>query len=184
MADASPNGDLYVFAYGSLMWDPGFRFIERRRGLLRGYHRAFCIYSHHYRGTPQNPGLVLGLDRGGACRGIVYRVAAADDKEVRAYLWEREIGNDGVYVEKHLPVLLDDQDGAAHTVLALTYVADRAHPQYAGRLQEEELVRLIKSGVGVKGRCLDYCANTVKHLEELGFRETYLHKLLDKARAA
>jgi cation transport protein ChaC len=68
--------DLYVFAYGSLMWDPGFRFTERRRGLLRGYHRAFCIYSHHYRGTPQSPGLVLGLDHGGACRGIVYRVAA------------------------------------------------------------------------------------------------------------
>ena len=104
--------DLYVFAYGSLMWDPGFRFVERRRGLLRGYHRAFCIYSHHYRGTPQNPGLVLGLAPGGACRGIVYRVAPADDKEVRAYLWEREIGNDGVYVEKHLPVLLDGDDGS------------------------------------------------------------------------
>ncbi len=175
----SESGDLYVFAYGSLMWDPGFRFVERHFGLLRGDHRAFCIYSHHYRGTSQSPGLVLGLDRGGACRGIVYRVAAADDKEVRAYLWEREIGNDGVYVEKQLPVLLDD----GVSVAALTYVADRAHPQYAGRLSDEQLVPLIKSGVGVKGRCLDYCANTVKHLEELGFRETSLHKLLNQVRA-
>jgi cation transport protein ChaC len=173
------TGDLHVFAYGSLMWDPGFRFVERRRGLLRGYHRAFCIYSHHYRGTPQNPGLVLGLDRGGACRGIVYRVHADDDRQVRAYLWEREIGNDGVYVEKHLPVLLDD----GTTVQALTYVADRAHPQYAGRLGDEKLVPLIRNGVGVKGRCIDYCANTVTHLEELGFRETHLHRLLELARA-
>lgn len=179
------DGDLYVFAYGSLMWDPGFAYAQRRRGLLRGYHRAFCIYSHHYRGTPQNPGLVLGLDRGGACRGIVYRVPAAEEKPVRAYLWEREIGNDGVYVEKHLPVLLDGDDGTEGpvTVSALTYVADRAHPQYAGRLSEAQLVPLIRSGIGVKGRCLDYCANTVKHLEELGFRETSLHRLLDKARA-
>jgi cation transport protein ChaC len=172
------ESDLYVFAYGSLMWDPGFPYIERMRGLLRGYHRAFCIYSHHYRGTPQHPGLVLGLARGGACRGIVYRVAAADNERVRAYLWEREIGNDGVYVEKHLPVLLDN--GAS--VSALTYVADRAHPQYAGRLTDEQLVPLIRDAVGIKGSCFDYCANTVKHLEELGFTESHLHRLLELAR--
>ena len=170
---------LHVFAYGSLMWDPGFAFVTRQPGLLNGYHRAFCIFSHHYRGTPEVPGLVLGLDRGGACRGLVYGVAAELEASVRAYLYEREIGNDGVYVEKHLRVRLDD----GGEVTALTYVADRKHPQYAGRLSEQELVRLIRQGVGQRGRCLDYCANTVTHLEELGFRETQLHRLLDLARA-
>jgi len=170
-------GDLYVFAYGSLMWDPGFAFEDRKPGLLRGYHRAFCIYSHYYRGTPENPGLVLGLDRGGACRGLVYRVAAEREQEVRAYLWEREIGNDGVYKEKTLPVLLDD----GTTVQALTYVADRGHPQYASRLAPEQAAVLIRKGVGQRGRCLDYFASTVRHLEELGFRETPLHHLLELA---
>lgn len=171
------GGDLYVFAYGSLMWDPGFTFEDRKPGLLRGYHRAFCIHSHYYRGTPENPGLVLGLDRGGACRGLVYRVAVEREQEVRAYLWEREIGNDGVYKEKMLPVLLDD----GTTVQALTYVADRAHPQYAGRLTPEQAAVLIRKGVGQRGRCLDYFASTVRHLEELGFRETPLHHLLELA---
>ena len=171
--------DLHVFAYGSLMWDPGFAFEERKPGLLRGYHRAFCIHSQYYRGTPENPGLVLGLDRGGACRGLVYRVAAAREQEVRAYLWEREIGNDGVYKEKMLPVLLD----GGETVQALTYVADRGHPQYAGRLTPEQAAVLIRNGVGQRGRCLDYFASTVRHLEELGFRETPLHHLLELATA-
>jgi len=170
---------LHVFAYGSLMWDPGFAFVSRQPAQLNGYHRAFCIFSHHYRGTPELPGLVLGLDRGGACRGLVYGVAGENEAPVRAYLYEREIGNDGVYVEKNLRVRLDD----GGELTALTYVADRKHPQYAGRLAETELVRLIRQGVGKRGRCLDYCANTVTHLEELGFRETQLHRLLDLARA-
>ena len=170
---------LHVFAYGSLMWDPGFAFVSRQPGVLSGYHRAFCIFSHHYRGTPEMPGLVLGLDRGGACRGMVYGVAADTEQSVRAYLWEREIGNDGVYVEKNLRVRLDD----ANEVTALTYVADRKHPQYAGKLADADLVRFMRQGVGQRGRCLDYCANTVKHLEELGFRESHLHRLLDLARA-
>lgn len=171
------DGMLHVFAYGSLMWDPGFAYAGRRLGLLRGYHRAFCILSHHYRGTPENPGLVLGLDRGGSCRGFVYAVAPERAEEVKAYLWEREIGNDGVYVERYLPVRLAD----GSTVTALTYVADRVHPQYAGRLAPEAAARLIRHGVGVRGRCLDYFANTVQHLEAMGFFETPLHRLLELA---
>lgn len=169
---------LHVFAYGSLMWDPGFAFVTRRPGVLNGYHRAFCIFSHHYRGTPEKPGLVLGLAPGGSCRGLVYGVAASNEAEVRAYLWEREIGNDGVYVERHLRVRLDDGGDAT----ALTYVADRAHKQYAGKLSDRQLVRFMRQGVGKRGTCLDYCANAVAHLEQLGFHETRLHRLLEMAR--
>jgi cation transport protein ChaC len=174
-AAASPE---WVFGYGSLMWDPGFAVAESRPALLRGWHRDFCIYSHHYRGTPQTPGLVLGLDAGGACRGVAHRFAATDKASVRAYLWEREIQNDGVYHEIVRPLRLDD----GRAVEALVYVADRKHPQYAGDLSDEELARLIRQGKGARGTCLQYTASTIAHLDELGLKETRLHRLLTMAR--
>ena len=123
----APPRDLWVFGYGSLMWRPGFAYVERRPALLRGWRRRLCVYSHVYRGTAERPGLVLGLDRGGACRGVAFRVEAALAEATVRYLRERELVT-AVYLERVVPVTLDD----GRRVSALTYLADRAHGQYAG----------------------------------------------------
>lgn len=165
---------LWVFGYGSLMWDPGFPYAEQRTGLLRGYHRSFCVYSLRYRGTPEVPGLVLGLDRGGSCRGIAYRIAAADRDDVLAYLWEREMFT-RTYQPRRVAVALDGDP--ARTVTALTFVVDRAHRQYAGKLPTAEITRMIASGRGTRGRNRDYLLNTVRHLHELGLSSPPLTSL-------
>ena len=168
-----PQGcDFWVFAYGSLMWRPGFDFVEKRAALLKGYHRAFCISSTHYRGSVEHPGLVLGLDRGGACRGRAYRIAAALAQPVARYLHEREMVT-GVYDPRWVRVVTPEGP-----LTAVTYVADRAHPQYAGKLPAEEVVALIRQGVGTAGTNIDYLANTVCHLDELGIADGPLHRLL------
>lgn len=174
-------GEFWVFAYGSLMWNPGFRFRfrDRRPALLRGYHRAFCLTSTHFRGTPDCPGVVLGLDRGGACRGVAYLVPEEDHAETHAYLRERELQH-YVYLEKHLPVRLDDD----RRVPALTYVADRANERYVGRRPVEWIVRRILEGHGHRGACFDYLENTVRHLDEMGIGDGPLHDLLEATRAA
>jgi cation transport protein ChaC len=164
---------IWIFGYGSLMWDPGFPYLEREPALLRGYHRAFCIYSWHYRGTQERPGLVLGLDRGGSCRGIAYRVAERHRDEVHAYLKGRELTN-YVYLERELPVSLGD----GRRLRAHAYIADRANPQYAGRLSIEELAALVRQGKGTSGACADYLANTVRHLDALGIKDGPLHELM------
>ena len=163
----------WIFAYGSLMWDPGFPYLKREPALLRGYHRALCIYSHQYRGTPERPGLVLGLDRGGSCRGIAYRVAAAEAASVFAYLAEREMTT-YVYEDRLLPVEL----AHGRRVRAHAYVADHRHPQYAGKLPLARVAELVCQGRGERGPCADYLANTVRHLDELGIGDGPLHKLL------
>ncbi len=169
--------DIWVFGYGSLIWRPGFAFAERHPATLRGYHRALCILSHVHRGTRERPGLVLGLDRGGACRGVAYRVAAADVVEVIAYLRAREQAT-AVYLERYAQVRLDD----GRTVRALVYVADRGHEQYAGRLPQDELLRLVRQGVGVSGPNPDYVRQTHAHLVQLGVRDDML-AWLDRALA-
>lgn len=173
-----PDSDLWVFGYGSLMWDPGFPFVEQRLGLLRGYHRRFCIYSHRHRGTPEVPGLVFGLDHGGACRGMVFRVAGSDVPGVLDYLWEREMAG-AVYRPKLLPVRAE---GGA-TVPACAFVVDREHPQYCKGLDLEASAALIRQGVGGRGRNLDYLANTVEHLDQLGIADHGLRALLKAALA-
>ena len=172
-----PEGeDFWVFAYGSLMWRPGFDHAEARPALLKGYHRAFCIASTHYRGNAAKPGLVLGLDRGGACRGMVYRIAAELARPVARYLHEREMVT-GVYEPRWVRVVTQ-----AGPLTAVTYVADRAHPQYAGKLAEGEIVARIRQGVGIAGSNIDYLANTVCHLDELGIADGPLHRLLREVR--
>ena len=170
-----PAHDLWVFGYGSLMWRPGFAFEEARHARLTGYRRCFCIYSVHHRGTAKRPGMVLGLDRGGACEGIAYRVAAANVAKTVRYLRAREQVN-GVYREAHVPVELID--GPRREVLALVYIVERAHPSYAGRLSLATQARLIRGGQGVSGNNLDYLISTLRHLNELGIRERELERLL------
>ena len=163
------SGDLWVFGYGSLMWRPGFLHVERRRAHLHGYHRALCIFSHVHRGTPDAPGLVLGLDRGGRCRGVAFRVDAAERDATVAYLREREQAT-SVYVERNVRVRLED----GREVRALTYVADRRHPQYAGRLPAADLLRLVRQGIGISGANPDYIRQTHRQLIELGVSDPVL----------
>ena len=137
------ENDLWVFGYGSLMWRPGFEFIEQVPARLIGEHRALCVYSFDHRGTPEKPGLVLGLDRGGACRGIAFRVAARQREETIAYLRGRE-QTTNVYREVMRSVWLENE--ARQRVSALTYVVDRGHVQYAGRLSMADQLRHRPAG--------------------------------------
>ncbi len=171
------RGDLWVFGYGSLMWDPGFAFGEAQPALLRGYHRRFCVYSHTYRGTPERPGLVLGLDRGGSCRGIAFRVRAGDVAPALRYLWDREMGRN-TYRLRELKVEI-----AAGTVAAHAFVVDRSNPHYTGPLSLEETARLILQGIGGRGSCRDYLEKTVAELRKLGHLDGSLHRLEERVRA-
>jgi cation transport protein ChaC len=166
--------ELWVFAYGSLMWQPGFAFSEQAPAALIGAHRSLCIYSFHHRGTPDKPGLVLGLDEGGACRGVAFRVGAENSDETLAYLRAREQITD-VYVEAMKPVSL--LDGSGRECDAVCYVADRGHPQYAGRLSIESQASLVRSACGRSGTNTEYVLNTVRHLEEAGIHDVELAAL-------
>ena len=173
-APASSHEDLWVFGYGSLMWRPGFEFIEQVPARLIGEHRALCVYSFDHRGTPEKPGLVLGLDRGGACRGIAFRVAATQRDEVINYLRGRE-QTTHVYREVMRSVWLENE--ARGRVSALAYVVDRGHVQYAGRLSLHEQLRYVRQGHGRSGNNRDYVLETVRSIEAQGFRDTQLHQL-------
>jgi cation transport protein ChaC len=168
------KGDLWVFGYGSLMWRPGFEFIEQVPARLIGEHRALCVYSFDHRGTPEKPGLVLGLDRGGACRGIAFRVAASRRADTVEYLRSRE-QTTSVYHEVMRSVWLENE--ARERVSALAYVVDRGHVQYAGRLSLSEQLRFVQQGYGRSGNNRDYVLSTVKAIEAEGFRDQQLHQL-------
>jgi glutathione-specific gamma-glutamylcyclotransferase len=206
---AHANEDLWVFAYGSLMWRPDFPFVERLEARLIGAHRALCVYSFVHRGTAERPGLVLGLDRGGTCRGIAYRVNVTERADTVAYLRKREQVT-SVYREVIRPIwlrrqpalracpvklgtgfakkdMLKQSDGAGRgfeerssgsRVPALCYMVDRGHPQYAGRLSLEQQLHHVRQGHGLSGANRDYVIATVAALEQLGYRETQLHLLV------
>jgi cation transport protein ChaC len=176
-ASATKTDDLWVFAYGSLMWRPDFSYAERVSARLYGAHRALCVLSHVHRGTPERPGLVLGLDRGGTCRGIAYRVSAKDREATIAYLRQREQVT-AVYREVLRTAWLLGQP--ERRVDAVCYVVDRSHPQYAGRLNIAEQLHLVRQGHGASGANRDYVIATVGALEQLGYRETVLHLLAER----
>jgi cation transport protein ChaC len=163
--------EAWIFAYGSLMWRPGFAHLEAAPARLHGYHRSLCIYSIVHRGTPEQPGLVLGLDRGGSCRGFAFRIDPADEAAVLAYLDGRELVTE-VYARKRLSVILP-----ARRVFAWCYVVRREHSQYAGRLAEDRLLDLVQRGVGRSGHCRDYLLSTVSHLDAMGIVDGPLHAL-------
>ncbi|HLN08663.1 MAG TPA: gamma-glutamylcyclotransferase [Xanthobacteraceae bacterium] len=171
--------DLWVFAYGSLMWRPGFAFAERVPARLIGAHRALCVLSHVHRGTPERPGLVLGLDRGGTCRGIAYRVVAIDRPTTLAYLRAREQVT-MVYLETVRPVLLLSRP--ERRVRAVCFVVDRGHAQYAGRLDLATQLHYVRQGHGQSGPNREYVLATVRELEALGCRDTGLHLLAERLR--
>jgi cation transport protein ChaC len=166
--------DLWIFAYGSLMWRPGFEAEEVVHARLVGWRRSFCIYSRFHRGSDRRPGLVLGLDRGGMCEGIAFRVSADKARQTLRYLREREqVGS--VYREALVPVTL--LTGERPEVMALAFLVERAHPSYAGDLPLAEQVHLIRGGIGRSGNNIDYLASTLAHLAALGIRERPLERL-------
>jgi cation transport protein ChaC len=171
---------MWVFAYGSLIWRPGFAFAERRLARLRGFRRSFCLRSVRYRGTPEAPGLVLGLDADplGVCDGLAYRVAAEEAEAVRAYLRERELVT-YAYREAEAPVELDDGRRAT----AVTYVVDPAHAQYAGGLTAQQQAAVIARAVGPMGPNAEYLENTVAGLAALGLVDPDLEALAERVRA-
>ena len=173
--------DLWLFAYGSLMWQPGFAHLERAPARLIGLHRALCVYSFVHRGTPERPGLVLGLDLGGACRGIAYRVARARRAETIAYLRAREQVT-MVYREAWRDVLVAGEP--ERRVRALVYVVDRGHAQYAGRLDLDQQLHHVRQGHGSSGANRDYVLATVSEIEAQGFRDAGLHLLAERLKGA
>lgn len=170
-----------MFGYGSLIWRPGFAYREAVPARIAGFHRSLCVYSHVHRGTPEEPGLVLGLDRGGSCRGRAFLVDPAHRDETIAYLRAREQVT-AVYSERQAEIRLEDGDG--RRVHALAYVVDRRHPQYAGRLTLEDQLRLVSRGVGISGVNRDYVVSTVDALAELGIRDAPLSALAARLAAA
>jgi len=174
---ALPPGELWVFGYGSLMWDPGFPYVRWAPALVYGYHRALCVYSTRWRGTAVRPGLVLGLARGGACRGLAYQVAADDVETALAGLWAREMRR-RAYRPRLMRARLADRE-----IRVLTFIANVAHPGYAGRLSIEQTARLVATCRGDRGSNIDYLARTIKHLAELGVRDHNLQGVLAAVQA-
>ena len=165
---------MWVFGYGSLLWNPGFEVAEQVIGTLPDYARSFCMRSIHHRGTEQDPGLVLALDRqqGKACEGVALRVAPGIEDETLAYLRERELVS-SAYLEELLPVTLLD----GRTVTALVYVVDESHVQYCGNLELEEQAQIIAKAVGGMGPNTEYLYNTASHLAQIGLHDASLEWL-------
>ncbi len=169
------NEPRWVFGYGSLMWRPGFPFVERVNAVLWGRRRAFCIFSVHHRGTPERPGLVLGLAPGGAVRGVAYRIDEADWPASYAYLLEREQPTE-TYVESRVRARLAD----GRRVLAISFLSDTTHPQWAGVLDLDTQAGLIAGARGLSGANIDYLRDLVEHLRAEGVSDRNMSRLLDR----
>jgi len=168
------RNNIWVFAYGSLMWNPGFEFEQSCKAEIRGLSRALCVTSIHHRGTPQRPGLVLGLDSGGKCTGIAYEVNAANADETIKYLRSREQVT-RVYREITRTITLLGAN--KQQVRGLVYAIDRDHTQYSGRLPFETQVRMISGGVGKSGNNIDYVVSTADHLEAVGIIDRDMQRI-------
>ena len=169
---ALPAGDIWVFAYGSLMWRPGFPHTRAVRAHIHGYHRDLCVWSWVHRGSRAYPGLVLGLDLGGSCVGVAHRVEAAERDAVVAYLYARELVTD-VYLPMVRSVRIDGEG----VVPALAFLVDRRHPQYAGRVAAPLAARTVRAARGESGANIDYFTSTMAHLEALGIRCPRLERI-------
>lgn len=170
------DGDLWVFAYGSLIWNPMIRFMEKRVATALGYHRRFCLWTHLYRGSPAAPGLVLGLVPGGSCRGVTYRIAAAEARAELELLWQREMIT-GAYQPVWLRTVSVGGRG-----WAIGFASARRYKHYAGLLPEEQVVRTLATARGQAGSCAAYLFDTAAHLEALGIRDPALWRVRDRVK--
>jgi glutathione-specific gamma-glutamylcyclotransferase len=165
--------DFWVFGYGSLMWNPGFPYEKRINARVHGFRRALCVRSWVHRGTQQQPGLVMGLDFGGSCQGVAFKVSPEHWPQTLDYLRERELVT-RVYVEKHLRLHLGD----GQRVRGLGYVVDRDHEQYAGAITIDEAVQVVRAAVGQSGPNAAYVESTVEHLRSMGIRDQWLESVV------
>ena len=174
LSHCQPGEDLWIYAYGSLIWKPDFEFAERRLATLRGHHRALCLWSRVNRGTPECPGLVFGLDRGGSCRGVVYRLSGHMVESVFPELWRREMST-GAYLPRWLPC-----ETQAGKVRSLVFVMNRDNPGYIRPLPEDETLAIIRRAHGSRGPCTEYVTSTAEALRHAGIRDARLEKIASK----
>ncbi len=165
------SGPLWVFGYGSLLWNPGFRFIDSQAAVLVGYHRALCVWAWTYRGTPEKPGLVFGLAPGERCEGLGFLIAEEDRESVLAYLWEREMIGD-VYHAEFCRIQV-----AGRSVNALTFIVNTEGQQYAGCLSNAEVVKTVLSSRGTRGENSEYVLETYRYLSQRGVEEPALQQI-------
>lgn len=173
MAGYVPGEAFWVFGYGSLIWNPAFEFVERRTAVLRGWHRRFCLKMIVGRGSRENPGLMLGLDRGGACKGVAFRIEPEKIAQEMHILWQREMfggGYDARWVN------LVGLDGTKFR--AITFVVRRGHSRYMKDITPEQAAAMIASGAGDVGTSREYLENTVEHLAMLGFKDAGLERIV------
>jgi cation transport protein ChaC len=170
------GGDVWLFAYGSLIWNPLIEFIDRRPATVWGYHRRYCLWTHRGRGSPDAPGLTLALEKGGACCGVAYRIAADKAQQELELVWRREmVAVVTAYIPTWVRMSLASGKGAA-----IAFVIDRSHPRYVHRLPDAEVAAAIARAKGPLGTSAAYLFNTVSHLEELGLRDRRLFRLRDR----
>jgi cation transport protein ChaC len=171
LARENVRNELWLFAYGSLMWKPDLEVVERRLATVRGWHRRFCLWQWRFRGTRDEPGIMLALDRGGSCVGIVYKVIGPDLRAKVMPVWRREMRGNGYRARW---VTAETDEGALR---ALTFVANRAGGRYAGRLSDQEIAGRIASACGHLGPNAEYLLNTVARCEEVGIRDRHLWRM-------
>lgn len=171
LAKRPPGAPIWVFGYGSLIWNPCFHFVERRVVTVAGWHRRFCLWTSIGRGTPDRPGLMLGLEPGGSCRGVAFRIAEAEVESELDIVWRREM-----VTAAYRPTWVTARS-EGETLRAIAFTINRAHPRYAGRLPAARIVEALATARGPVGPCCEYLFNTVTHLEELGVPDRRLRAL-------
>ncbi|MCR9254812.1 MAG: gamma-glutamylcyclotransferase [Alphaproteobacteria bacterium] len=171
-----PGSDIWVFAYGSLIWNPAFHFVEKRFAKIFGFHRRYCMWTTLGRGCPENPGLMLGLDRGGSCKGLVFRIAEDAIQEEMEIIWRREM-----LAGSYIPTWCRAETEAGQ-VWAISFVMDRANERYCEGLDEDKLVDVLSTAKGRIGSCAEYLFNTVEHLDAMGLRDQQLSRVAERVR--
>jgi glutathione-specific gamma-glutamylcyclotransferase len=171
LAGVDLSAGVWLFGYGSLIWNPAFHFSDRLVGRIYGYHRRFCLWTHLGRGCPERPGLVLGLERGGSCQGVVFHIAPGAVLEELMIVWRREMLS-GAYQPRWV-----EARSAVGAVPAIAFVINPTHERYARALTEAEIAETIATAHGFLGACADYLVNTVDHLAALGIHDRPLERL-------
>ena len=176
LARAPRPGRVWIFAFGSLIWNPAFHFVERHTARIHGFHRQFCLWSRTGRGSPERPGLMLSLERGGSCAGVAYRLDKREAATELDIIWRREM-----FTMAYHPVWVNAYTPQGPEP-AIAFSANRRHERYVPGLEDEVIARYLATGAGPTGRCCDYLFDTVAHLRQLGIRDKRMEALESRVR--